>query len=137
MCVQFTCGPAFRAEMAAGDRRLGIALNRKQLAIFVINQLSAADAAIWTNRRRDLRAIDFRAQAPGALRHRFDPGAVRTRFDLLNEGPAGKQFLEHTCLQGKMPATLRRTSIIKCCRSSKSHSPRRHGGTEKIARAAE
>jgi hypothetical protein len=70
---------ALRANMSARDRRLGIALNRDQLAVFVIDQLPAPYTTIRTNRSRHFGIVGFWLQSARALAH--DLRAVpRVRF---------------------------------------------------------
>ena len=51
---------AFRTKISLADRALRIAFDRNQFAILVINQLSAPNSAIRTNRTRDFRIVDPR-----------------------------------------------------------------------------
>src|SRR5690348_13766041 len=78
---------SFRAEMPAGNRRLGIALDTDQLAVFVKRKLPAANTAIRTHRSRHLRAIELWRQIARALGHRLRSSAVGASPNLLYQRP--------------------------------------------------
>src|SRR4030095_8453233 len=84
------CG-AFRAEIPLADRTFGIALDRNQLPILVINKLPAADAAIGTNGACGFCVVDASMHRLRFVRHRFQTGAVFAFTDLPNEWPFRKQ----------------------------------------------
>src|SRR5689334_3129811 len=83
---------AFRAEMSARDRRIGIAFNLHDLAIFVINDLATAHAAIWADRARNFTVEDARQQlarlvTPCSLAR----GAEIPILNLFEDWPAREQ----------------------------------------------
>src|SRR2546428_13862331 len=96
MDVQLERVRAFRAQTPARNGRFGIAFDRDQLSILVIDELSATNPAVGTNRGRDLRAIVLGTQIARAFRHGFRSSAIDAGFNLLDERPAGKQIIEHS-----------------------------------------
>ena len=89
---------ALGTEMPSRDRRLGITLDRNQLIVLVIDELSAADRAVGTDRAGDLGVVVLGAQVARALTHGFRPGAVGAGANLGDQGPTGKQIIEHGSL---------------------------------------
>src|SRR5690349_11170744 len=101
MRVQFIRRSAFRTQASARNGRIGIAFDRDQLAIFVIDDLPTTYSAIRTNRRRRLRVVMFRLKVFRALGIRFWSGPICASFDLLDEWPAGEKICEHGLPLGK------------------------------------
>src|SRR5207248_3158867 len=68
---------------------------RDDLSVAMVNKLTTADAAVRTDRTRDVRAGRFRLQHQRAAGHRLRPGAVGTIADLAYERPFQQEFGEH------------------------------------------
>ena len=82
---------AFGTKISLANRTLWIALDRNDLFAIVVNQLAAADAAVWANRTRDLRAVRARMHRARLLRHRLDTRPVFAFANLPNKRPFRKQ----------------------------------------------
>ena len=95
MSEEFIAGCALGAKMAARDRRSRVAFNGNQLAILVMNQLSASHRAIGTDRARHLSVMSPSAQVPCLLAHGFVAGTVGAGHDLPYEGPPLQQVFQH------------------------------------------
>src|SRR3954469_2477040 len=91
----------FRTEMPARDRRLRIALNADDLPVAMVNKLTTSDAAVRTDRSRDVGAVRLRPQRMRRIRHRIDAGAVASRLQLPDQRPLQKELREHArkCMQ--------------------------------------
>src|SRR5438477_351651 len=87
---------AFGTQTPTRDGRFRIAFDGNQFSIFVINQLSAADAAVRTNGTRNLSPVVLGTQIPRLLGHGFRASAVGSGLNLPDEWPAGKQIIEHS-----------------------------------------
>src|SRR5205809_6727376 len=57
------------AKIPLANGTFRVALDRNQLPIFVINQLSTTHAAIWTNRARHFRSVDTSMHCTGLIGH--------------------------------------------------------------------
>src|SRR6266545_4588320 len=103
---------AFRAEVAARDRRLGIAFDGDELPVAMEGELPAADAAVGADGAGRLRAVVLRAERRGALAHGLDAGAVAAGFELADERPLQEELGEHaaTVMQKPRFDAQRRTS---------------------------
>src|SRR5437868_5298069 len=95
--VQFEGVRSLRAKMAAGDRRLRVALNTNQLALFVVDELSASYTAVRTDGPGNFCTLGLGAQLASALRHGFRAGAIHAGADLFDQRPAGEKRFEHGC----------------------------------------
>src|SRR5438445_6636653 len=73
---------AFRAKITLADRTLRVSFNGDELAVLVINELPATNAAVWANRSRHLRIVDARMHRARLIRHRLKTGAVGPLADL-------------------------------------------------------
>src|SRR3954447_5646703 len=91
----------FRTEMPARDRRLRIALDADDLAVAMVNKLTTSDAAVRTDRSRDVCALGLRPQRVRSLGHRLDAGAVGAGRQLPDQRPLQKELREHArkCMQ--------------------------------------
>src|SRR3954452_18930018 len=91
----------FRTEMPARDRRLRIALDADDLAVAMVNKLTTSDAAVRTDRSRDVRALGLRTQRQRRVRHRLNAGAVAARLQLPDQRPLQKELRKHApkCMQ--------------------------------------
>ena len=94
MREQLVRSRAFRAKIPLANWTLGIALDRNQLAVFVINELSATDSAVRANRAGDACAIGARMHRASFVRHRLQPSPVRPPANLTNERPFREQRSE-------------------------------------------
>ena len=70
----------------------GIALDGDQLAVFVIDQLSATDRAVRTNAARDLGTVRLRLQVAGALAPGFFAGTIAAGLQLFDDRPTREQI---------------------------------------------
>ena len=63
--------------------------------MLVVDELSAAYAAVRTNAAADITSIGFRLEVAGALAPCFGASAIRAGSDLLNYRPAEQEVFEH------------------------------------------
>src|ERR1700746_3932009 len=82
---------ALRTQVTLIDWTLGIAFDRNQLPVAMINQLAATDTAVGTNRSGNFRTIDTRVQSCRSWRHRFRSGSVTMLPELSDQWPSRKQ----------------------------------------------
>ena len=93
--MQLECVYTFGAKMPARAGRFGIAFDGDQLAMLVINNLSAAHATIRIDGRCSDCAVVLGAQVAHPLRHGFCASTSCSSLNLLNEGPTRKQINKH------------------------------------------
>ena len=91
MREQLIGGRALRTKISLANRTFRVAFDGNQFPILMINQLSASDAAVRTNRACDLCIIDTRMHRACRVRHRLKTGAVLAPANLPNERPFRKQ----------------------------------------------
>ena len=82
------------AKIPLANGTFRVALDRNQLPIFVINQLSTTHAAIWTNRARHFRSVDTSMHCTGLIGHRLQPRTVLAFTNLPQQWPF-RQQLKH------------------------------------------
>src|SRR5687767_14722739 len=95
MGYQLETGRPLRAEMAAGDRRPGVALDADQSSVAMVNKLTASDAAVRTDRAGDLGIIVLRTQLARGCARRIGAGGAAAILELANERPFQEQFGKH------------------------------------------
>src|SRR5438034_11817 len=78
-------------KIPLADRTFRIAFDGNQFAVFVINELTATDTAIWTDRARNFCVIDPGVHRTRLVRHRLEAGAILALANLPNEWPFRKQ----------------------------------------------
>src|SRR4029079_11878375 len=81
---------AFRTEISLADRAMRVPLDLNDFAVLVINELSATDAAIRTNRPGDFGSIDARMQRACGFGHSFHSGSACAVTDLTQKWPTPK-----------------------------------------------
>jgi hypothetical protein len=96
MSMQLISIRTLGTQTPARNGRVGITFDGNQFSLSVIHKLSAADAAVRTDRARDLGAIVLGTKIPRLFRHGFGARAVGSSLKLPDEWPAGKQIIEHS-----------------------------------------
>src|SRR4051794_39279174 len=95
MREQLVAGRSFRTEMAGRNRRRGIAFDRHQRVVAMVDELAAADAAVGTDRPRYGCPGKSRLQRLGALTHRLATVAAQSPGNLPEQGPLPEQRFRH------------------------------------------
>src|SRR5947207_11084670 len=86
---------AFRTEMSARDRRLGITFDADDLAVAMVNELTTSDTAVRTDRARHFRVAIFRRERARGVAHRVGAGAVAAIAKLADQRPFQKEIDVH------------------------------------------
>ena len=90
MGKQLVRGRAFRAKIPLANRTFRIALDRNQLSVLMVDQLSATNSAVRTNRARHAGIIGPGVHRARLLRHRFKASAILAFTELSQQRPFRK-----------------------------------------------
>src|SRR5437773_5469397 len=108
------------------DRTFRIAFDGNQFAVFVINELTATDTAIWADRARNLCVIDPSVHRTRLVRHRLEAGAILALANLPNEWPFRKQRKHnlHPSLRGWNGSQSLENVIVQRARPAETNAQR-------------